>query len=106
MGKKKDNAMRLLEIFIKKVRTVIRVDKFILFGSRARGDYSERSDIDLIIISKDFENVKSFKRSPALYLLWDAPYDIDIICLTPREFAQKITEVGIMRQAAAEGIEI
>lgn len=106
MDKKKDNAMSAVKDFMKKVRRTIHVEKFILFGSRARGDNKKRSDIDLIIISKDFEGVKFFKRSPALYLLWISPYEIDIICLTPKEFAQKIKEIGIMKQAAREGIEL
>lgn len=32
------------------------VQKVILFGSRARGDYSEKSDIDLAVIGGDFNN--------------------------------------------------
>lgn len=106
MGKKKDKAMSFLYDFIRKARKIANIERFILFGSRARGDNKEKSDIDLIVISKDFEGVKFFKRSPALYLLWDAPYDIDIICLTPQEFAQKVKEIGVIRQALVEGIEL
>ena len=106
MDKKKDRVMNDVKDFMKNVRKIIHVEKFILFGSRARGNSKARSDIDLIIISKDFEGIKFFKRSPALYLLWDSSYDIDIICLTPKEFALKIKEIGIMRQAAAEGVEL
>ena len=32
----------------------IRINKLILYGSYARGDYREGSDIDLILISEDF----------------------------------------------------
>jgi len=31
-------------------------DQIILFGSYARGDYTEKSDIDLLIIKKDLKN--------------------------------------------------
>ena len=106
MDKKKDRAMKSIEVFIKKVRKIISVEKFILFGSRARGDYKEGSDIDLVIVSKDFENLRYIKRSPPFYLLWESPYDIDIICLTPKEFTQRVRERGIMRQAVKEGIEL
>lgn len=106
MDKKKDRVMIAINNLVSKIRKMIHVEKVILFGSRARGDNKEKSDIDLIILSKDFEGIKFFKRSPAFYLLWDAPYDINIICLTQQEFAQKIKEIGIMKQAIAEGIEL
>lgn len=37
-------------IFIKKIKQMPFVEKIILFGSRARGDQSSRSDIDLAIV--------------------------------------------------------
>lgn len=81
-------------------------EKIILFGSRARGDYTRKSDVDLIIVSKEFENMKYFKRSPKLYLLWDYPYEVDIVCLTPRELNTKKKQIGIIKTAVEEGIEI
>jgi len=31
----------------------IEIDKIILFGSRARGDYREESDYDILIVTKE-----------------------------------------------------
>jgi len=98
--------MKELQEFMQKVKKVIGVDKFILFGSRAIKTAKKNSDIDLLIVSKDFEGIKFFKRAPPLYLLWKAPYDIDIICLTPDELALKTKEVGIIQQAIKEGKEL
>ena len=106
MDKKKTDFIKDIKEFMKKANRLIKVDKFILFGSRANKTAKKGSDIDLLVISKDFEEVKSFKRSPSLYLLWDAPYDIDIICLTPYELSLKMKEVGVIRQAMKEGIEL
>jgi len=106
MDKKKNKIIKYLDDFMRRVKRHINVENFILFGSRARGHAKRNSDIDLLIISRDFEGIKFFKRSPSLYLLWKAPYDIDIICLTPEEFAKKSKEIGIMRQAMKEGIEL
>lgn len=39
---------------IRKLALKYQLKKVILFGSRARGDYKERSDIDLAIIGGDF----------------------------------------------------
>ena len=39
---------------IEEIRTFARIDKVILFGSRARGDYRRTSDIDLAVVGGDF----------------------------------------------------
>ncbi len=40
----------------------INVDKIVVFGSYGRGDKREDSDIDLIIVSKNFRNKSIFER--------------------------------------------
>jgi len=40
----------------------VNVDKAFLFGSHARGEANENSDIDLIIISRDFSKMPSWHR--------------------------------------------
>jgi len=40
----------------------VNVTKIILFGSQARGNASAESDVDIVLISKDFRNKGIFKR--------------------------------------------
>lgn len=40
----------------------IRVNKIIVFGSHAKGKVKEESDIDIIIVSKDFRDKDIFER--------------------------------------------
>ena len=40
----------------------IKADKVVVFGSYARGDRREDSDIDLIIVSRNFRNKSIFER--------------------------------------------
>lgn len=40
----------------------IKIEKIILFGSYAKGEYSDSSDIDIIIISDDFGSMKYWER--------------------------------------------
>lgn len=49
----------LKELLLKKG---ISVQKIIIFGSYAKGTQSEDSDIDVIIVSKDFKNKSIFER--------------------------------------------
>jgi len=87
----------------------IKIEKIILFGSRARNDYNEESDVDLIIVSKDFEGVDWYKRGEKFQYQWD--YDKlptpEIICMTPKELAKrKQKKADIARIATEEGVEI
>lgn len=80
-----------------------------VFGSRARNDYREDSDVDLLIVSKDFEGVDWNKRPRSFYLNWD--YDRlpepEFICLTPEEFEEKKDKKPhIVSTAVDEGVSI
>ncbi len=103
MGKKRNGE---IEAFVEKLKEKISIEKIIIFGSRARGDYLEDSDVDLIIISKDFRGIPFYERMDKLILLWDSPLDLEALCYTPEEFEKKKKEIGIVSEAVREGIEI
>jgi len=91
---------------LKKKLKEINLNKMIMFGSRARNEELEYSDVDVIVVSKDFENLK-FKQRPNKFLdSWKYPIDLEIICYTPEEFEIKKNQIGIVQQAVKEGIEI
>jgi len=79
----------------------------ILFGSRARGDYLEDSDYDIIVVSSKFKGIHFTKRSEIiLRILWNAGIrdDIEVLCYTPEEFKKKKSMLGIVQNAVEEGI--
>lgn len=81
----------------------------IIFGSRARENYREKSDIDLILTSPDFRGVAWNKRPGPFYEEWnyDELPDPEFICLTPEEFERKKKEKpNIVRTAVKEGASI
>lgn len=87
----------------------IGLDKVVIFGSRVREDYRSGSDIDIVIVSEDFENVSRPRRSRELYLKWDYERypEPEFICLTPEEFAEKRQrKPHIVRTAVEEGTPI
>ena len=53
---------RYIEDFVQRLERGITVDLVILFGSYARGAAHEWSDIDLAVISRDFENLPLWQR--------------------------------------------
>jgi predicted nucleotidyltransferase len=59
-------------------------ERVILFGSRARGDAQQDSDVDLFIIADS--SLPRFKRARDLYRLFRPyPFSMDIVVYTPQE---------------------
>lgn len=106
MDKKKARLIKLLKIFKNNVNKKIKIDKLILFGSQATDKARKDSDVDLLFISEEFKGKKYFKRSPEFYLMWNYDYNVDIICLTPKEVIKRKKEIGIIKEAITNGIEI
>jgi len=104
MGKGADLKVRK---FIKKVRSKLKIDVALLFGSRARGDNLKDSDYDVLIVSSDFEGKGFGDRVLEIYDCWDyLPLDIEPLCYTPKEFARMKKRIGIVQQALKEGIAV
>ncbi len=93
--------------FIEKVKKKYAPEEIILFGSRARGNYTTESDFDILVVSKKFKNIGFYERSVALYHLERGiPAAMDILCYTPEEFEHKKKQIGIVQEAVKEGIEL
>jgi len=70
-----------------------------LFGSRARGDWLEESDWDIMIISPEFADIPFPDR--ATMLLRRIPLRrVELLCYTEEEFQERIEEIGIVAEAA------
>lgn len=68
----------------------IRPERILLFGSYARGNATQWSDIDLAVISKDFENIAPLKRLELLSLAtWKVDSRIEALGYTPAEIAKR-----------------
>ncbi len=102
--------IKKIKVFKDKIKDKYALSKVILFGSRVNKNPHKDSDVDLIIVSKDFEGKKSFRRSPDLYLEWHLKSNIDLpvdfLCYTPSEFNKLKKQISIVKQAIEEGIEI
>ena len=87
--------------FLKALSKKIRIEKAYIFGSSVRGDWLKTSDIDLVIVSKDFENIPFLKR---LELVEETQWKekirphIETIPLTPEEFKEKVKSIAILRR--------
>lgn len=92
--------------YLGKVTTKIKIDKAILFGSYAKGIAKKDSDVDLIVISKDFSKMDDDERLRILYRLATGfPYNLHVHGITPNEF-EKASYLTTLGEAKRTGIEI
>lgn len=101
MGKEK--IKKTIKIFVKRVNQKFKPEKIILFGSYAKGKVKENSDIDILVISKAFNEMKPFDRSIMLHsLAQDLKPDINAFWFTPLEI--KSLHSSVIQNALSKGI--
>lgn len=89
---------RLVERF--RPRTVL------VFGSRARGEALKHSDLDVLIVAEAFRGMPWLDRPVRVAVDCDIRFGVELLCYTPEEYTRKLAELGIVRTAAAEGVEL
>jgi len=102
----KEQDIKKLKEFKRRLSQKIPVSNMLLFGSRAKGKTHEFSDYDLLIVSEKFRGIGSRYRSLGFYKYWNWNKPFDFLCYTPEEFNKLKKQVTIVREAVKEGIEI
>lgn len=105
MGGREDMILRLRR-FREKMERERKIQRMLLFGSAARNEMKKDSDIDIIVVSEDFEGMSPLKRPVRFYVEWDLPYPVDFICYTPKEFERLKHRPSIVREAIESGYSI
>jgi len=107
---KDENVEKIKEIIFKIAKEMnIEIEKIILFGSRARGDFREDSDYDILIVTKEKltrEKEIEFKVNIRISLA-RLRIPIDLIVYSSEEFIEKSKDVGyIAYYILEEGLKI
>lgn len=83
----------LLNEVVRRVLTVARPDRIILFGSAAAGQMTQDSDIDLLVVEPEPANTRD--RSVTIRrALGDMRYPVDIIVLSSERFEETKNIIG------------
>ena len=106
MVQKADKNITLVRKFKRIINKSFKVDKIILFGSRAKGNFGRYSDFDLLIVSPDFKGIPWYKRPTKFYMMWKEDFPLEILCYTPEEIRERMEKANIVSEAFKEGIEI
>jgi uncharacterized protein len=95
---------RFVRELLPKLRARFQPTQVIVFGSRARGEALLESDLDLLIVSERFRDIRFLDRSVAVLQELDPPFGMDVLCYTPEEFGRKRDELGIVSEAVETGL--
>lgn len=88
-----------LTVIVETIKTFARIERAVIFGSRARGDYKSTSDIDIAIYGRDLTSTE-------VNLLRDNLEQLDIIYKFDVVDVYKLTKQKLVENIEQEGIEI
>lgn len=107
-----DIISNILLDFSRQVKKVLgnKLSKVIVYGSYARGDYRENSDIDVMILTK-LSEAEIKKITPTIY---DMAYDIElekgihisVVVKNEEQFEYWVDTLPFYRNVSREGVEI
>ena len=93
----------LIAHIARRIAETFHPNRIILFGSRARGDFREDSDIDILVEMESSENRIELRRKIARLFL-DRWWAMDILVYTPKEIAEwKHSLATILPDIESEG---
>ena len=98
--------IKIVKKFKLELSKKVSVEKVIFFGSRVGGKSDKSSDFDILVVSDEFKNKKSFERGIGFYNYWKEDYPVDFLCYTLEEFNRLKKKITIVREAVRNGIVI
>jgi len=78
---------KFVQRIINRILSVSKPERVILFGSAASGDMTPDSDIDLLVIERDFTNQRH-ENIRLRSVLRDLDIPVDVFVMTPERFAE------------------
>jgi len=78
---------------VRRILSVAKPDKVILFGSAATGEMTPASDIDLLIVEPDTSDRRN-EYVRIIKALWDIQYPFDVLFITTEWFEQSKDVIG------------
>ncbi len=105
MGETAVDVERIVASFVETLSTKIHVERVILFGSRARGDAGESSDVDLLVVSSDFGDDILADFALLYRCLPSVDVDVDVIPYTPSKIASAEPD-SFLATALEDGVTV
>jgi len=87
----------------------VSVSRALLYGSVARGDHGTDSDVDILVVSPEFDDVAGARRGRPFRDAWN--YDsfgaVDFLTYTPDEYEEfRERPNSLIKTAEGEGVQL
>lgn len=94
----------LIAYIVDKIVSSVSPCKIILFGSRSRGQETESSDLDLLVIDDSGRSTREIRREIE-FLLWGRRFAVDLLVATPEQVQRNVADGNpfYTRHILAEG---
>jgi len=97
--------MNKLELAKEFANSLKDVERIILFGSVARGEDKEDSDVDILILSRNKQKTKENAIGKAMDILLDSGTYISVKVFSPKEY-ERLKNTHFIAQIEKEGVLI
>lgn len=108
MGESQKWVENLIYAYADRLSREIQLVKVIVFGSRARGDFKDSSDLDLLVLSPDFKGMYLEDRCRLLLKHWGRKNYLKLRLnpygYTPQEYEESKKYDPLIRKALRDGI--
>lgn len=81
----------LIAYVVEKIVEAVAPSRIILFGSRSRGQATESSDLDLLIVHDSGRPNRQVRREIE-HLLWGRRFPVDLIVATPEQIDRNVAD--------------
>lgn len=107
-----DNIQGALQLFLKGVRQIMgaNISKILVYGSYARGDYNENSDVDIMILSslqdEEIEVIEDAIYDVAFDIMMEYGIQISVIVKNEAHFRYWLGALPFYDNVEREGVEL
>jgi predicted nucleotidyltransferase len=81
----------LIAYIVEKIVRAVAPRRIVLFGSRSRGQETQSSDLDLLVIHDSGKPNRQVRREIE-YLLWGRRFPVDLIVATPEQVDRNVAD--------------
>ena len=107
MAQARQQIKKLVLQYIRNLESLgLSIQKVIIFGSQAKGDFKKDSDIDIAVIAKEFEKMGLWDRAKYLgKAARNIPYPIEALGFSPSQL-KEVEQGTILDEITRRGIEV
>ena len=96
----------MLLSYLRLISERLGVEEVYVFGSRVYGEPLRESDLDMLVVSRQFEGLGFIRSMEELSKLWGGDFTIEVFPYTPQQVEEYRDKKVVVAEALKRGIKI